>query len=208
MSAELEDPTHTRSEIRLSSEEERLLKQAVISAEPINVWSLLMPTVYQLVPGSLIARLWYNSIFPPNLLKGEKTFMLDANGTQTDFSYVKQEADAGAESVFSALMVVATSLALGLLLGMGITSLLAAFFRRTVCAIFNSGDSMTESTKLLNTGLRDNRDDRQGLMNTPEDEDPDSGELFPERRDTEVEQSQPNKAEDAKDEENVSNASA
>ena len=26
---------------------------------------MLMPTVYQLVPGSLIARLWFNAIFPP-----------------------------------------------------------------------------------------------------------------------------------------------
>merc|ERR1711935_268744 len=112
--------------------------------------------------------------------------------------------DADAEGVFSALMVVAASLALGLLLGFGVQNALTSIYRRTVLACCYSKASMTESTMELNTGLRHNRDDRQGLMNTPEDEDPDSGELFPEAKDTEEEQPQAKKVEDAKDEENVS----
>jgi len=178
MSSELQDPTHARSEIRLTAEEERLLKQAVVSAEPLNVWSLLMPTVYQLVPGSLIARLWYNSIFPPPYLP-EELPVATTNGTATGFTYISWTPDQAQENVFSALMVIAASLALGLLLGMGVVSVINAFFRRTVIALFESSGSLTESRKDLRADLRHKRDDRQGLMNTPEDDDPDSGELFP-----------------------------
>ena len=39
----------------------------VVTSTPIdiNIWAILMPAVYQLVPGSIIARLWFHSIFPP-----------------------------------------------------------------------------------------------------------------------------------------------
>ena len=58
-----------------------------------------MPAVYQLVPGSMIAKLWFNSLFPPSI----------------------QDADYEAQSnVFANLMVISTSLALGLILGFGI----------------------------------------------------------------------------------------
>eukprot|EP00526_Cylindrotheca_closterium_P007251 CAMPEP_0113658378 /NCGR_PEP_ID=MMETSP0017_2-20120614/31678_1 /TAXON_ID=2856 /ORGANISM="Cylindrotheca closterium" /LENGTH=689 /DNA_ID=CAMNT_0000572629 /DNA_START=68 /DNA_END=2137 /DNA_ORIENTATION=+ /assembly_acc=CAM_ASM_000147 len=198
MSSELEDPTNARSEIRLTEEEERLLKQAVVSAEPLNVWSLLMPTVYQLVPGSLIARMWYNSIFPPPYI-AEELSVTNGNGTDTGFTYISWTPNQAQEGVFSALMVIAASLALGLLLGMGLQSVIAALMRR-IFGCCDSMSSMTASTKNLRADLRYKRDDRQGLMNTPEDEDPDSGELLPESKDAEVEQSLPKVSENADDE--------
>lgn len=180
MSSELDDPSHTRSDIRLSAEEERLLRQAVVSAEPLNIWALLMPTVYQLVPGSLIARLWYNSIFPPPYL-AETLSVTDLNGTDVGFTYVSWTPDQAQEGVFSALMVIATSLALGLVLGIGVQSVVASVFRRTLLACIETvpGVSITESTKDLRAALQDQRDDRCGILNTPEDEDPDAGALPP-----------------------------
>lgn len=198
MSAELEDPNHARSEIRLTEEEERLLKQAVVSAEPLNVWSLLMPTVYQLVPGSLIARLWYNSIFPPAYI-AEELPVSTSNGTDTGFTYISWTPDQAKEGVFSALMVIATSLALGLLLGMGLQSVIAAFLRRTVLYCFESASSISASTKDLRADLRNKRDERQGLLNMPDDHDPDSGEIFAPSKEPEAEQAV-SKEEDAMDE--------
>ena len=62
---ELKDPTHDRKNITLTREEEIALVEAIVEAEDLNIWSLLMPAVYQLVPGSMIAKLWYNAVFPP-----------------------------------------------------------------------------------------------------------------------------------------------
>merc|ERR1712060_255107 len=59
--------------------------------EDLNIWAILMPAVYQLVPGSVIAKLWFSTIF------AEET-------SQT----------------FSNLMVISTSLALGLIVGFAI----------------------------------------------------------------------------------------
>ncbi|CAJ1945169.1 unnamed protein product [Cylindrotheca closterium] len=178
MSSELDDPNNPRTEIRLSEEEERLLKQAVVASKPLNVWSLLMPTVYQLVPGSLIARLWYNSIFPPPYVQ-EELQVVGTDGSDTGFSYISWTPDQAQESVFSALMVIATSLALGLLLGMGLQSVITAFYRRTVLYWIDSMSSMSKSTRNFRAKMRVKNDERQGLMNTPEDDDPDSGELLP-----------------------------
>mmetsp|Transcript_1003 Transcript_1003/g.1540 ORF Transcript_1003/g.1540 Transcript_1003/m.1540 type:complete len:672 (-) Transcript_1003:155-2170(-) len=94
--AELYDSYHSRESINLDANEERLLFDAIISAEPVSTWSILMPAVYQLVPGSIIANLWFNSIYPPKESSPEN-------------------------DVFSILMVISTSLALGLLVGFNIT---------------------------------------------------------------------------------------
>jgi len=80
-----------------NGEEEKLLMDAIVNAEPLNVWALLMPTVYQLVPGSLIARLWFNSILP------------DPNEEN---------------SVIAGLMTTASSLAVGLISGFGFVQLI------------------------------------------------------------------------------------
>ena len=54
-----------------------------------------MPAIYQLVPGSIIARLWFNSLFPPETYKPS-------------------------DDVFSNLMVISTSLAMGTILGFAV----------------------------------------------------------------------------------------
>merc|ERR1712165_418410 len=89
---ELRDGSRTRYD--LSPSEENLVLETIVGNQDLNVWSILMPALYQLVPGSIIAKLWFNSIFPPR--------STDQNGT---------------ESVFSNLMVISTSLALGLIIG-------------------------------------------------------------------------------------------
>jgi len=62
---ELNDPHHPRDRINLPEEEENLVLETIVSSQDINIWAILMPAVYQLVPGSIIARMWFNSIFPP-----------------------------------------------------------------------------------------------------------------------------------------------
>mmetsp|Transcript_5768 Transcript_5768/g.8375 ORF Transcript_5768/g.8375 Transcript_5768/m.8375 type:complete len:697 (-) Transcript_5768:145-2235(-) len=99
---ELYDTMHSREQITLSQREETLLLDAIISSEPVSTWSILMPAVYQLVPGSIIANLWFHTIFPPK-------------------PSVDPEAPPYAENVFSSLMVISTSLALGIIIGYNIT---------------------------------------------------------------------------------------
>jgi len=61
---ELNDPRHPRDHISLDKDDEGLFLETIVSAQAINIWSILMPAVYQLVPGSVIARFWFHSIFP------------------------------------------------------------------------------------------------------------------------------------------------
>mmetsp|Transcript_59870 Transcript_59870/g.134478 ORF Transcript_59870/g.134478 Transcript_59870/m.134478 type:complete len:632 (-) Transcript_59870:122-2017(-) len=88
---ELKDPNHPRQEIRLENHEEELLLDTVVNAESMNVWSMLMPAVYQLVPGSMIAKFWFEAIIPPE--------------------------DNSGDNMFAGLMVTSLSLALGLVIG-------------------------------------------------------------------------------------------
>ena len=85
----------------------------------IYVQAMLMPAVYQLVPGSMIAKLWFNSIFPPPLETQQVINITNTtNGTIVlDSVHENYEAQA---NVFSNLMVISTSLALGLLVGFAI----------------------------------------------------------------------------------------
>lgn len=92
---EVKDPTNSRQEISIDTKEENLILETIVGSQAFNIWAILMPAVYQLVPGSIIARLWFSSIFPP-----------PENASNTDVS-----------SVFSNLMVISTSLAIGLIFG-------------------------------------------------------------------------------------------
>ena len=78
-----------------------MLVEAIVGAQDLSVWATLMPAVYQLVPGSMIAKLWFSIIYPPELAVVEGSYVLQNN-------------------VFSDLMVTATSLALGLILGLSL----------------------------------------------------------------------------------------
>ena len=98
------------TDIVLTEEEEALYVETVVGSGPINIWALLMPTVYQLVPGSMIAKLWFNALFPPKVEAEGST----ANMTFLDPDYAENS------NVFSNLLVISTSLAIGLLLGLAL----------------------------------------------------------------------------------------
>lgn len=91
---ELNDPNNPRQEIILDTNEENLLLDTIVNAESMNIWAMLMPAVYQLVPGSMIAKLWFDFIFP--------------------------QAEGAVSEVFSNLMVISLSLALGLIVGFAV----------------------------------------------------------------------------------------
>ena len=67
MVEEYKDEEHERVEIELTGKQENMVAEMLVGAQNLSVWAMLMPAVYQLVPGSMIAKLWFNSIFPPPL---------------------------------------------------------------------------------------------------------------------------------------------
>ena len=120
---ELRDPQSVRASIdKLTPEEENLIIDTIVFHRRLNIWSMLMPAVYQLVPGSMIANLWFNMIFPP----------VDKYSIQST-------------NVFGDLMVTAMSLALGLIVGFFITSAMKFLLSLVV-------DSETPGTLVSNFG--------------------------------------------------------
>jgi hypothetical protein len=105
--------------VNLEEHEEAVMLSAVVSSEDTNMWSVLMPAVYMLVPGSMIAKLWFEAIFPTIqdiVCTEENTHQQGVlNGTAT--RVVCTSTSAGFTSVFGNLMVISTSLALGLIVG-------------------------------------------------------------------------------------------
>ena len=79
--------------------------------------SVMMPALYQLVPGSMIAKLWFNYIFPPRL--EEKQMELGNTG----LNYTVVQYDEQANNVFGGLMIISTSLALGLVVGFAVVQI-------------------------------------------------------------------------------------
>lgn len=51
-------PASARDRLHLTRKEEEALIEAIVDAENPNIWAILMPAVYMLVPGSMIAKLW------------------------------------------------------------------------------------------------------------------------------------------------------
>lgn len=154
---ELKDPNHPRSEIVLEPREENLLVDTIVCAESINIWAMLMPAVYQLVPGSMIAKLWFNSIFPPPLITKEQ----EIGGT--DLTYTTYELDTANDNVFSNLMVISCSLALGLIVGFAFVQL----SQRILNAVaFWESDEKKEQRK-------DEREKLQGMYAMADDENDD-----------------------------------
>ena len=56
--------------------------EAVVGSQSMNVWSMLMPAVYQLVPGAMVARMWFNSLFPPPLKEQASVISAFVNGVR------------------------------------------------------------------------------------------------------------------------------
>jgi hypothetical protein len=166
-SEELNDENNMRSEIRLTEEEEVVLLEAVVQAENLNIWALLMPTVYQLVPGSLIAKLWFNAVFPPPL----ESEMKAIDGSDLMYSSVKP--DQAESAVFQSLMVVATSLALGLLVGFGIVEYGTWFLGKIFCCFDKVVTTSIKGTDSIRSVIHRQKS-RKNFHYTCDEDDPDS----------------------------------
>lgn len=152
--SELDDETHERQRYEVTQEEENLFLELLVSSEDLNPWAILMPAVYQLVPGSVIAKLWFASIFPPS--------PDDPNGTSTD-------------SVFSNLMVVSVSLALGLIFGFAIVQTVV-----WVVGKCNPRESESkEKTRLMRQEMM------EGMYTSPETPEDDPASIRPEDKEEE-----------------------
>ncbi len=164
------------SEIVLSPEYESTLIEDAVEAQEYNLWSLLMPAVYQLVPGSQLAMYWYNIIFPPQPYQDPVATFL--NETQ-DFSELLDAAtrpprsDVVADSAANALWLTSLSLALGLLLGLALVRVLIAPVRmiisvcrkRRLFGLEHSGKNSFTSRRFR----------RVGITQDDEYDDPDDG---------------------------------
>ena len=73
------DPATATTEVVFEEGEESALVEAIVGAQDLSVWATLMPAVYQLVPGSMIAKLWFSIIYPPELMVEEGSYVLQNN---------------------------------------------------------------------------------------------------------------------------------
>lgn len=146
---EVMSPDHLRTRIVLEPEEEILLVEAIVGAENLSVWALLMPAVYQLVPGSVIARLWFDLIFPPPLIESENTIPF-INGTNYTFSTFGVDESSTQANVFANLLVISVSLALGLLLGFAAVQIFTMVLMRIFgdCWNISEADDKTADVKM------------------------------------------------------------
>ena len=125
--SEVKNSLHTRVEIELTKDEEKLMFEAMVESQDLNVWSILIPTMFQLVPGGVIVNLWVTSIFPSD------------------------DAGKGSDSVFMNLMVIAASLALGLLVGFLVVQSVGSIF----CHLFYCSKSKVKKQSVLCKFSRD-----------------------------------------------------
>ena len=129
--------------------------------------SLYRPAVYQLVPGSLIARLWYNAVFPPPLIQTERP-IAGSELESTDFY-----SNPAADDVFYGLWVISTSLAVGLLFGFALVSLISNVTSKFADLFCMSTDQNEDEAELEKERLDRLRFMQQGVMNTTTQDDPD-----------------------------------
>ena len=122
---------------------------------------MLMPAVYQLVPGSMLAKLWFNSIFPPPLTTKE----VPIEGT--GFTYETYELDSTQDNVFSNLMVISCSLALGLIVGFAFVQLFQRFYNAVA---FWESDERKEARNDERAKLQGMYAATEDIMDDPETE--------------------------------------
>lgn len=118
-----------------------------------------MPALYQLVPGSMIAKLWFNYIFPPKLERVEVPL------GDTGLNYTRVEYDEQANNVFGGLMIISTSLALGLVVGFAVVQIW-----EDVLELFSCGRSSQSKLK-SDEKLRRAKDRRIGMYSSPVNKD-------------------------------------
>lgn len=149
LAEEAEKQGKPASEIRLSNKDEAILIEDAVEMQEYNYWSLLMPAVYQLVPGSKIAMYWYNIILPPQPYEGSA-----AEGATV------------VDSAGSALWITSLSLALGLIMGLAVVRILVGIIISTVSCIVSGEMNPLNSFRLRQFG-------RQEMTRQDDDDDPD-----------------------------------
>lgn len=149
-----------KSEVKLSEEEEATMIEAAVEAQESNVWSLLMPAVYQLVPGSKLAQVWYSIIFPTQ--------------RYVDSSDVEAR-QVAADAPQSALWLTSVALALGLMLGLTIVRLVG-FGIMTALSPFQNRDKSEDEINERNARMS-RQYERQTVINQSDDYDPSDYEL-------------------------------
>lgn len=154
------DPAHNRKKVVLEPVEETLLIELLVDSQDLNIWSILMPALYQMVPGSMIAKLWFNYIFPPPLIEVQQSI------PGTNFTFPTYQIDEAANNVFAGLMIISTSLALGLIFGFATVQVLESIFGVFPC--FRDDDKRS----LASRHRAKNR--RHGLYTKEPGDDPDS----------------------------------
>lgn len=158
---ELHNPGHERKSMGLTQHEEDVMIEAMVLAEDVNTWSILMPALYQLVPGSIIARLWFDVIFPNIDQAGwcgssindiietceaiesdpiclfqsscrAPTCFDDSHCGTGESCIFDTNCSAPQPDIFSNLMVISTSLALGCILGSAVVELFNITLRKCI----------------------------------------------------------------------------
>lgn len=163
-SDELKDPAHPRTEITLDPHEESLLLDTIVNAESLNIWAMLMPAVYQLVPGSMIAKLWFNAIFPPPLQEEDLPI------GDTGFNYTSYTIDPVADNMFSNLMVISASLAVGLIVGFAIVQTCEQTFTALAWWVPDHVKEEMKEGRELRTGMYTMAKDENDDPETDDDE--------------------------------------
>lgn len=157
-----------KDEVVLSQEDEATLIEEAVEAQEYNLWSLLMPAIYQLVPGSKLAMYWYNVIFPPQPIQNAAVFY---NETTDDFTEVLASAEKASDSAEYALWLTSVSLALGMILGLAAVRIIA-WAIVTILAplqwVSKSDDEIFQLKRLLSRQFR-----RQEMTCADGDDDPD-----------------------------------
>lgn len=111
----------------------------------------------------MIAKLWFNYIFPPRLIERVQTIIVEG----ANYDLTTYEIDEAANNVFAGLMIISTSLALGLVVGFATVQVLEIFF--DVFACFQDRFKNDEKVKRA-------RSRRAGMYSAPPalDDDPQS----------------------------------
>jgi len=151
-----------KHEVKLSVEEESTLVEAAIEAQDSNVWSLLMPAVYQLVPGSQLARYWYSTIFPSQKFDNaavatNATDILDPIDSSRNAYLIS------ADTPQSALWLTSVSIAVGLILGLTVVRIGSFLIVTALSPCRNRDESEEEVTEMEARMLRVN--ERRGVTN-------------------------------------------
>lgn len=166
-------------QIHLSETEEATLVEAAVEAQELNVWSLLMPAVYQLVPGSKIAGVWYEMIFPAQIFVSQNLYFtndteyLSLSDSSSEYD-IPDEVAITADSPSYELWLTSVSLALGLLLGLMAVRIISSLIQAVLSLVLSCFQNDLEPEEVTKTdALQNRRYGRLGVTHNDADYDPD-----------------------------------